>query len=82
MKHLTFRNAPVLTHFISEGQRLLYNHGVAYSGPHSRPTVLSVTQLSKSYGQAVAVDDISFKVDHNEIVGLLGPNGGELGYAK
>jgi ABC-2 type transport system ATP-binding protein len=37
--------------------------------------VLSVTQLSKSYGRMVAVDDISFEVDRNEIVGLLGPNG-------
>ena len=46
-----------------------------YAKLSSRPTVLSVTKLSKSYGRTVAVDGISFEVDHNEIVGLLGPNG-------
>ncbi|MBP7055404.1 MAG: ABC transporter ATP-binding protein [Candidatus Omnitrophica bacterium] len=37
--------------------------------------VLSVTSLSKSYGNKIAVDKISFDVKRNEIVGLLGPNG-------
>lgn len=38
-------------------------------------TVLSVVNLSKSYGHMLAVDRISFEVRSNEIVGLLGPNG-------
>lgn len=38
-------------------------------------TVLSVVNLSKSYGHILAVDGISFEVRSNEIVGLLGPNG-------
>jgi len=37
--------------------------------------VLSVTGLSKRYGDTIAVNDISFEVGRNEIVGLLGPNG-------
>ena len=37
--------------------------------------VLSVAGLRKVYGNTVAVDEISFEVRRNEIVGLLGPNG-------
>ena len=41
----------------------------------SHPAVLSVTELRKVYGETVAVDEITFSVQRNEIVGLLGPNG-------
>ncbi|HEY1949944.1 MAG TPA: ABC transporter ATP-binding protein [Bryobacteraceae bacterium] len=37
--------------------------------------VLVVEHLSKDYGGTLAVNDISFCVAQNEIVGLLGPNG-------
>ena len=36
---------------------------------------LVVTNLSKQYGQQMAVNDISFSIQKGEIVGFLGPNG-------
>ena len=38
-------------------------------------TPLHVIKLSKDYDSKNAVKDISFKVNQNEIVGILGPNG-------
>jgi len=37
--------------------------------------VVTVEGVSKRYGQHLAVDDISFRVDDGEVVGFLGPNG-------
>jgi len=36
---------------------------------------ITVSNLSKNYGSQRAVDDISFSLHKNEIVGFLGPNG-------
>ena len=36
---------------------------------------LEVIGLSKVYNKKEAVKDISFKVNKNEIIGILGPNG-------
>lgn len=38
-------------------------------------TVLSVENLTRSYGARKVVDDVSFSVARGEVVGLLGPNG-------
>ena len=37
--------------------------------------MIEVAHLTKSYGAARAVNDISFKVEKGEILGFLGPNG-------
>jgi ABC-2 type transport system ATP-binding protein len=37
--------------------------------------VIEVSGFRKTYGQTVAVDEISFAVDDGEIFGLIGPNG-------
>ena len=36
---------------------------------------IEVINLSKTYKSKLAVDNINFKINQNEIVGLLGPNG-------
>src|SRR5262250_2070575 len=39
------------------------------------PAAISVRDLHKSYGQAVAVDGVTFEVEQGEFFGILGPNG-------
>jgi ABC-2 type transport system ATP-binding protein len=41
----------------------------------SGDSVIEAKGLTKTYGQAVAVDHVSFSVGRGEIFGLLGPNG-------
>jgi ABC-2 type transport system ATP-binding protein len=42
---------------------------------HHPPEMISIQQLTKSYGSALAVDRLSFDVAPGEILGLIGPNG-------
>lgn len=37
--------------------------------------MIEVQHLTRRYGDLVAVDDVSFRIDHGEVVGLLGHNG-------
>ena len=37
--------------------------------------MIRVAELSKVYGQTLAVDRVSFEVEKGQIVGFLGPNG-------
>ena len=39
--------------------------------------MITVRNVSKKYGKHKAVDNISFKIEKGEIIGLLGPNGEE-----
>jgi ABC-2 type transport system ATP-binding protein len=36
---------------------------------------ITIEGLTKRFGEVVAVDDLSFEVDHGTVVGFLGPNG-------
>jgi ABC-2 type transport system ATP-binding protein len=37
--------------------------------------MISVSNLTKTYGETVAVDGVSFSVERGEVLGFLGPNG-------
>src|SRR5437867_8072235 len=37
--------------------------------------VITIKELTKRFGEVVAVDDLSFEVDRGTVVGFLGPNG-------
>jgi branched-chain amino acid transport system ATP-binding protein len=41
----------------------------------SNQPVLQVSNLTKKFGNLVAVDNVSFQINPGEIVGLIGPNG-------
>jgi ABC-2 type transport system ATP-binding protein len=44
--------------------------------PHVRQAVvIDVTNLTKNFGETVAVDGLSFHIDEGEVFGFLGPNG-------
>ena len=38
-------------------------------------TLLSVSKVTKKFGELVAVDNVSFDVNAGEIYGIAGPNG-------
>lgn len=42
---------------------------------NKKPAAISVTNLTKRFGDFTAVDGINFEVHHGEIFGFLGPNG-------
>ncbi|MEL6143430.1 MAG: ATP-binding cassette domain-containing protein, partial [Bacteroidota bacterium] len=41
----------------------------------SNPPILRLEEVRKVYGEKVAVDDVSFSMPPDAILGLLGPNG-------
>jgi sodium transport system ATP-binding protein len=45
------------------------------AGLEPEPLALEMEGVSRSFGDVVALDDVSFHVRRGEIVGLLGPNG-------
>ena len=58
-----------------EQRRALRALGSARVASRSDEPVIVVDQLSKRFGDRVAVDDVSFSVAAGEVFGFLGPNG-------
>ena len=42
---------------------------------NTQSVAINASNLVKRFGDLVAVDDVSFKINQGEIVGILGPNG-------
>jgi branched-chain amino acid transport system ATP-binding protein len=60
----------------AEGQRAPADRGFTADGiSGARPPLLGISDVSKRFGGIVALDGVSFKVEHGQICGLIGPNG-------
>ena len=65
--------------FLPKSQRVNNWHSAAplpeRAKPKSGDTVLEVSDIRKQFGGLTAVNDISFRIQAGQIVGLIGPNG-------
>ena len=50
-------------------------NSITYKSDSVTHTISEVKNLIKNFGSTVAVDNISFKIEKNKTLGLLGPNG-------
>lgn len=48
---------------------------IAHTSPSSQPPAIEIDHLTKRYGAARGIDDVSFSVHPGEIFGFIGPNG-------
>src|SRR5215471_6129469 len=56
-------------------ERLGVRAGTRSPGQAANRPAVEIAHLRKTYGELVAVDDVSFSVAEGEIFGILGPNG-------
>jgi ABC-2 type transport system ATP-binding protein len=72
---LTRRNVPLLQPHDAAGRHTVTLTPPRAVTPRRHEPLLAVSHLRKSFGDTVAVDDLSFHVEAGEIFGLVGPNG-------
>jgi ABC-2 type transport system ATP-binding protein len=72
---LTRTNVPVLQLHYAAEHRTAAVTAPRPAKPRRNEPLLDVSHLRRSFGDTVAVDDLSFHVDAGEIFGLVGPNG-------
>ena len=52
-----------------------YPKATAFYKRFNMSVIVKCEHLTKSYGDLIAVNDVSFRVEEGEIFGLVGPNG-------
>src|SRR5215467_377492 len=62
-------------HMGGQGSAVAERAGIRSPGRAASRPAVEITHLRKTYGELVAVDDVSFSVTEGEIFGILGPNG-------
>jgi len=59
----------------TSSESVVKNNRPAQPTPDQRTSLAEVLHLRKSYGNHLAVKDVSFSLQRGEVLGLLGPNG-------
>ena len=52
-----------------------FHQGIGYVNLRINAAMIQVQNVSKHYGELVAVDNISFQLEKGDVLGFLGPNG-------
>ena len=71
----TTASATAGRHDVRAGRPAAPAAGTLRRGHAARRPAVEIAHLRKTYGNLVAVDDVSFSVAEGEIFGILGPNG-------
>lgn len=58
-----------------QASKLPEEHPIQGKGSHYMAVAIQIRNLTRRFNDLVAVDNISFDINHGEIFGLLGPNG-------
>ena len=60
---------------VRDHARARFSPQLVHEARMSKPTVVEVDGIHKSYGDQVAVSDVSFTIEAGDVLGMVGPNG-------